>query len=94
MNECAFDVRYFLLVNLDANGAEKCAYSLQQTLGVRYQLRFIANQSFQIRNFLILRRHLFAEHLHLQRQRFLVSLQTTKTFIGILTLGIKEKSEK
>lgn len=86
MNECAFDFRYFLLVNLDANGGEKCAYSLQQTFGVRYQLRFIANQSFQIRNFLILRRHLFAKDLHLQRQRFLVGLQTTETFIGVLTL--------
>lgn len=31
---CALDFRYFLLVNLDANGCEKCAYSLQQILGV------------------------------------------------------------
>lgn len=34
MNEWAFEFRYFLLVNLDANGCEKCAYSLQQVLGV------------------------------------------------------------
>lgn len=77
---------YFLPVNLDANRVCKCAYSLQQVLGVVQQLRFVGAHALQLADLLALGGHLFGEHLHLQRERLLVGLQATQPLVGVLAL--------
>lgn len=82
---------YFLLVNLDANRVCKGAYSLQQILGVVQQLRFVRHHALQFADFLALCGDLLGEHLHLQRQRFLVGLGAPQSFVGVLALRVTKR---